>query len=144
MFSLRTPAFTNISRSNTCTKEQVSKKAPSGTRQQAGGPASPEVTTQEHCAWSWAQKIPFSRLGLGDRMSLKSQEMGEKGCLSSSCEVGRTHMSGGHKSLPGRRQCLADRHADCTPSSETPLSLLVIKGVRKVKKYINPINHLNI
>lgn len=45
-------------------------------------------------------------------------------------------MNGGHKSLPGRRQCLSDKHADCTPSSETPLSLLVIKGVRKVKKNI--------
>jgi len=34
----------------------------------------------------------------------------------------------------------------CTPSSETPLSLLAIIGVRKVKKKknINPINHLNI
>ena len=47
-------------------------------------------------------------------------------------------MNGGRKSLPGLRQCLGDKHADCTPSSATPLSLLVIKGVRKVKKIYKP------
>lgn len=62
---------------------------------QAGGRASPEVTIPEHwpprgglgkatlpgdiSVWGWAQKIPFSRLGLRDGMSLKSQEMGRKG-----------------------------------------------------------------
>lgn len=71
-------------------------------------------------------------------MSLKSQGMGREGLGAPDVKSAGTHMNGGHKSLPGRRQCLSDKHADCTPSSETPLSLLVIKGVRKVKKIYKP------
>lgn len=102
-----------------------------------GGGLEKAILPRGMSIWGCAQRIPFSRLGFRDGMSvLKEPRHGKARALD--VKWAGTHMSGGHKSLPGRRQCLSDKHADCTPSSETPLSLLVIKGVRKVKKIYKP------
>lgn len=153
--SLLTQAFTTISRSTTFTREQRYQKQhrvghlpPKQKGQQVQRWASKSTRLpgavlkkltppRDMSTWGWAQRIPFSRLGFTDGISvLREPRHGKERALD--VKWAGTHMSGGHKSLPGRRQCLSDKHADCTPSSETPLSLLVIKGVRKVKKIYKP------